>query len=66
MSASAERAPQPSKIAGADRRCMVAIGRAGRGYCGRLRKPEQLRDEWRLVSCPDCRSAYRADGGKLA
>jgi hypothetical protein len=61
-----ERAPQPSKIADGDRRCMVVLGKSGRGYCGRARKPENLVTIWRRVSCPDCRAAYRADGGKLA
>jgi hypothetical protein len=41
----------------------VCARQEGRGYCGRRKAPKA--DSWSKVTCPDCRAAYRADGGRL-
>jgi hypothetical protein len=53
-------APERVTIADSKRVCM---GQHGRGYCGRRSAP--LTQAWSKVTCPDCRAAYRADGGRL-
>jgi hypothetical protein len=35
-----------------------------RGYCGR--RSAVLSSVWAKVTCPDCKAAFRADGGKVA
>lgn len=52
--------PERVSIAEKDRVCARS---QGRGYCGRRKAPKA--DAWSKVTCPDCRAAYRADGGRL-
>lgn len=52
-------APEKVTIAEKERVCARS---EKRGYCGRKSAP--LTDSWSKVTCPDCRAAYRADGGK--
>lgn len=41
----------------------VCADRSGRGYCGRHTAKRVA--SWDLVTCSDCRAAYRADGGRV-
>lgn len=53
---------KPKRVSTADAHRVCA--RSGeRAYCGRGKS--NLADAWELVTCTDCRAAYRADGGRV-
>lgn len=54
---------KPPKVTIADKDRVCARSE-GRGYCGRRSAP--LATAWAKVTCPDCKAAYRADGGRVA
>lgn len=56
-------AHRPTVVSVADKHRVCARSE-DRGYCGRKSAP--LADQWSKVTCPDCRAAYRADGGRLS
>lgn len=56
-------AHKPARVSIPDNRRKCARSE-DRGYCGRKSAP--LVGEWSKVTCPDCRAAYRADGGRLS
>lgn len=53
---------KPPKVSTPDNSRVCA--RSGtRAYCGRSKS--RTVDGWRRVTCTDCRTAYRADGGRI-
>lgn len=41
--------------------CAQAVGRPGRGYCGRGATGAKVAADWAGTTCSDCHAAHRAD-----